>query len=183
MDAGRREEARVCVRKRWIRARPSRRCSKSYNQPEQHRQVPTAGRQGWGCVTLPLTLRDKSYPARHNREKIHATSPFTAYLETPEGVKDNGGQQQTHDGDDAAHVGDDGQGEVVRVTQGRGVDVHQHGEVGEVVTLTYRMGGVVAQDATPFLRPGAETQHLSQHRRQHQLLLILMARWMCRQKD
>lgn len=78
-------------------------------------------------------------------------------------MKDNSSEQETHDGDDAAHVGDDGEGEVVRVVQGGGVDVHQNGEVGEMVTLTYRMGGVVAEDPTALLRPGAETQHNSHH--------------------
>ena len=91
---------------------------------------------------------------------IHVTSPLkilSPYLETSEGVKDNSSEQETHDGDDAAHVGDDGEGEVVWVAQGRGVDVHQHGEVSEVVALTNRMCGVVAKNPTSFFRPGAET--------------------------
>lgn len=74
-------------------------------------------------------------------------------------MKDDGGEEETHDGDDAAHVGDDGEGEVVWVAHGRGVDVHQNGEVGEVIALAYRVRRVVSKDAAALLRPRAETQH------------------------
>lgn len=72
-------------------------------------------------------------------------------------MKDDGGEEETHDGNDAAHVGDDGEGEVVRVAQGRRVDVHQNSEVGEVIALTYRVGCVVPEHAAALLRPRAET--------------------------
>lgn len=73
-------------------------------------------------------------------------------------MEDNGGEEETDDGDDAAHVGYDGEGEVMRVAQRRGVNVHQHGEVREVIALTYRVGRVVAKDTAAFLRPRTETQ-------------------------
>lgn len=74
-------------------------------------------------------------------------------------MKDNSSEKETDDGDNAADVGDDGEGELVRVGQRGGVHVHQHGEVGEVVALTHGVRGVVAQHPAPLLRPRAAAKH------------------------
>lgn len=75
------------------------------------------------------------------------------YLEASEDVEDEYGEDEADDGDDAADVCDDGEREAVCGREGRGVEVHQHSEVGEVLALAADVGDVATHDAAALLRP------------------------------
>ena len=78
------------------------------------------------------------------------------HLESPEELEGDDGQQEADDGDATANVGDDLQRDAVRVRERRRVDVHQNGEVGQVIALAGGVRGVGCQPTAALLGPVVE---------------------------
>ena len=64
------------------------------------------------------------------------------------------GQEEGDDGDDAAGVSDDGELDLVgRIVEENRVEVHEDGEVGEMVARAFRVSLVGGNEAAPGSRP------------------------------
>jgi len=70
-------------------------------------------------------------------------------------LKRENGQDEADDGNDAAYIRDDLQGDLMGDVQPDGVHVHQHGEVRQVIAFAYRVSLVGLLYLASLLRPCA----------------------------
>jgi len=78
------------------------------------------------------------------------TDDLSLYLKSLEQLEGEDRQNEAHDRHDAADVRNDAQGSLVDWGQQSRMDVHQHGEVGQVVAFAHCVSVVGRVDAATF---------------------------------
>lgn len=76
-------------------------------------------------------------------------------------MKRENGQDEADDGNDAAYIRDDLQGDLMGDVQPDGVHVHQHGEVRQVITFAHGVSFVGLLYLASLVRPGAAENKIS----------------------
>lgn len=91
-------------------------------------------------VRLPDTKQERHLCQEQTEAQV-SVDGGPVILGTSEGGEDIEADGETEDADGAAGVGEDVQVGLVQVAGGEAVDVHQHSEVSEMITLTCGGGG------------------------------------------